>query len=327
MSKPGDYSTLDSDGGVRRLRRSVPGDYSTLRADGSLESSLGDLSDDGEFWAGGGPTEGKVGVWAAIKINGLWFPGQTSLGSPGVIPVYIDDGEKAYKEDKQSVRGKHGHRQVYNGYIAARFVVRCRITTSVQWSAFKAYLPQIDPEVRSQAFAASSAASASASKKVQAAQAQLAAATARFGELDLAISAKVANPDIQGPPKLAPGRELPLAYLQSQRDAAQKKLDAAKAAVSGAKAATRAGAEKSIFRIEHPMLNAYRITTVDIIKVGFPREADGRMVRDVPILMQQITQQKDVGSHVAAPAGKVPEFAGDVRFTVDGQISAEPRRP
>lgn len=147
MSTPGDYSSLSSDGGARQLRRRIPGDYSTLRSDDSLEAQIGDLSDDGEFWAGGGPSEGKIGVWAVIKIGGLWFPGQTSIGSPGVIPVVIEGMELEYRIDSQRVKGKGGHKLVVDGYKPTPFTVRGRITTAVQWRAYKFYLPKISPKL------------------------------------------------------------------------------------------------------------------------------------------------------------------------------------
>lgn len=296
---------------------STPGDYSTLLPDFAPSTEAND------FWAGGGTYEGTLGPWAVMRLNGRFFPGQTNIDSAGVIPVFIDDGKKAYKEDKQKVRGQHGHRQVYNGYIAARFLVRCRIMTPAQWSAFKAYLPEIDPEIRSSQFKAL-AGKASATKTASlAAQEKTKAAQAALDELIATDKSRSADAGFGG---------IPLAVQVNQ---AQAQLTAAQAAAKRAQSAQAAAADKSCFTIEHPMLSAYAITKVDIIEVSFPREADGRFVRDVTLLMQQVSTPKDIGSRVvSAPKGlNIGVNATQVisrevpGATVDGQVFAEKRRP
>jgi hypothetical protein len=296
---------------------STPGDYSTLVPDFAPSTEAND------FWAGGGTYEGKLGPWAVMRLNGRWFPGQTNIDSVGVIPVFIDDGEKSYKEDKQKVRGLHGHRQIYNGYVAARFVVRCRIMTPAQWAAFKAYLPVIDPEIRSSQYKAL-AGKASATKAASlAAQTKAKAAQAALDDLVATEKSRYADAGFGGVP------------LAAQVNQAQAQLLAAEAAAKQAQAAQSSAADKSCFDVEHPMLNAYAITKVDIIKVGFPREADGRFVRDVALLMQQVVALKDVGSRVVAPSAGLNIGVNATQVisrevpgaTVDGQVFAEKRRP
>ena len=102
----------------------------------------------GEFWNGGGPDEGRVGAWAALLLGGLWFPGQAAIDSPGVIPVYIDDGDIGYRIDRQRVKGKGGHKLVVEGYLPTPFKARCRISTVEQWRAYKSYFPVINPRLK-----------------------------------------------------------------------------------------------------------------------------------------------------------------------------------
>ena len=100
------------------------------------------------FWGGGGDWEGKIGPWAALKLDDLWFPGVGDLGSPGVCPVRIA-GEVKYRIDSQKPKGKSGHKLVTEGYEPTKCVGEVRIYTAEQWAAFRAYLPEINPKLRS----------------------------------------------------------------------------------------------------------------------------------------------------------------------------------
>lgn len=99
------------------------------------------------FWGGGGEFEGRLGPWSVLILDEQVFPGVNGWDQPGACPVTIS-GPVGYRIDDQKVRGKDGHKLVVTAYEAAKLTATVKIYTSVQWEAFCAYLPRINPKIK-----------------------------------------------------------------------------------------------------------------------------------------------------------------------------------
>lgn len=101
----------------------------------------------GAFWSGGGDDEGRLGLWAVMRLADQYFPGRDSLDDPGVCPVEIS-GEVRYRIDSQKPKGKSGHRLVVEGYEPTKCSAKVLIYTEAQWAAYVAYFPTINPKLQ-----------------------------------------------------------------------------------------------------------------------------------------------------------------------------------